>query len=62
MNCPSYNLDVVNDSCKIQSILEDDTLRNSKLDEVKNLIENEINHLIRNHNPFDQEEIDEKLM
>jgi hypothetical protein len=61
MECPCYSTDLVNDSAKIQTIQEDDNLRHSKLEEIRHLINIEINSLIKNHSPFDQDEIDEKL-
>ena len=61
MECPCYTFDVISDLAKIQLIQEDDNIRISKLDETRQLINSEINDLVKLHSPFDQDEIDEKL-
>lgn len=61
MDCPCYTFDIISDLARIQLIQEDDNLRNVKLDETRQLINSEINDIVKLHSPFDQDEIDEKL-
>lgn len=56
-----YAIDQVNDSARIQIIQEDDLHRSSKINEIINFINTEVNELIKNYTPYDQEEIDDKL-
>lgn len=62
LECPSYTFDMITDSARIQLIQEDDAARQSRLDETQSILNQEINDLVKNHSPFDQNEIDEKLM
>lgn len=52
---------MITDMAKIQFIQEDDSIRNSKLDEIRYVINSDINDLLKHHSPYDQDEIDEKL-
>ena len=61
MVCPCFTFDMINDSVRIQIIQEDDNIRSLNLDETRQLINSDINGLLKHHSPFDQDEIDEKL-
>lgn len=61
VDAPCHNFDLVNDSSKIQLIQEEDAFRSSKINEIISFINTEINDLIKNHSPSDQDEIDDKL-
>jgi len=58
----TYNaIDAINDSCKIQIIQEEDAFRASKINDVVSFINNNVNDLLRNFNPTEQDELDQKL-
>jgi hypothetical protein len=52
---------LINDSAKIQFIQEDDIFRQSKIGEVIDFVNTELNSLIKNYSPLDQDELDEKI-
>lgn len=58
---PCNSPDLIHDSTILQYIQEDDNLRSLKLVEIIKFINTEINEILKNFNPFDQNEIDEKL-
>lgn len=61
INSPCFSNDLVHDSAKIQLIQEDDAYRASKLNSIITFINTEVNDLVKNFSPLDQEEIDDKL-
>ena len=54
-------MDQIHDSAKIQHIQEEDVYRASKLNNVIQFINTDINDLLKNYSPHEQEELDEKL-
>lgn len=61
MNSAVFACDLISDAAPINYIQEDDLFRNNKLNDVTNLINGEISILMKNFNPFYQNELDEKL-
>ena len=61
INSPCYSPELINDSSKIQYIQEDDVYRQSKIGELIEFVNTELNGLIKNYSPLDQEELDEKI-
>lgn len=58
---PCNSPDLIHDSTILQYIQEDDTLRSLKLVEIIKYINSELNDILKQFNPLDQTEIDEKL-
>jgi hypothetical protein len=61
MNSACYSPDIINDASKIQHVQEDDANRSNRFNATIHFINNDISDLIKNYNPHDQEELDEKL-
>lgn len=56
-----YSPDFINDSAKIQYIQEDDFFRQTKLNDLLEFVNIELNGLVKNYSPLDQDELDEKI-
>ena len=61
LEAPCHSIDLIHDSAKIQHIQEDDVHRTAKLSNIIQFINTDINDLLKNYSPHEQEEIDEKL-
>ena len=59
---PCNSPEIIHDSTMLQYIQEDDTYRALKLVEVIKFINIEISESFKNYSPFEQADIDEKLM
>jgi hypothetical protein len=62
IDLPCYaSSNIVHDSCRIEVIKDDDADRQSELEKIEELVNNQLSDVIKFYNPQNQSELDAKL-